>query len=196
MLPKLEHTDERLTCRAGLILINRFDKGDGQMSHKGIRGYHPLLGACCELGLFVYSRFQFGNASPQSAHVDFIHHCVDASLNIFSTLRVDSAVYNAAVINDCFDNNRFFTITADHDVAETVHTMERTKKSFRIVVKRYVRQNQMDAFDGAYTYLIIATNIPQKEKDTQAIIHRQLFVSHYRDPCTYDHSAFKKAFLR
>jgi hypothetical protein len=176
------------------------DKGDGKMSYKDIRGYHPLLGACCDTGLFVGSYFQYGNAVPQESLVDFIHHCVNNHPGTFSTVRIDSAGYNAAVINDCFDNNRRFTVTADHDIAvmrviheipenawkighdrdgvkedyhvgETVHTMEQTKYSFRLVVKRTLRQGQPDLFDGIYHYWIIATNIPQNEKDAQAIIH-------------------------
>ena len=176
------------------------DKGDGKMSYKDIRGYHPLVGACCDTGLFVGSYFQYGNAVPQESLVDFIHQCVKNHPGTFSTVRSDSAGYNSAVINDCFDNNRRFTITADHDIAvmraiheipenackigrdrngvkedyhvgETVHTMQETKHSFRLIVKRTLRQGQADFFDGVYHYWIIATNIPEDEKNAQAIIH-------------------------
>jgi hypothetical protein len=119
-------------------------------------------------------------------------------------LRSDSAAYNSSVINDCFEHHRYFSITADHDVAvmdaihripanawengydcdgvkeqydvaQTVHTMEKTKQSFRLVVKRYFRQHQIDAFDGNYGYWIIATNIPNDKKNAQEIIlfHQQ-----------------------
>jgi hypothetical protein len=147
----------------------------------------------------VHSQFQFGNAAPQALLVEFIHTCTDAYPNTFSTIRIDSAGYNAAVINDCFENNRFFTITADHDVAvieaiskipenawktgvdrngvkedydvtETVHTLNHSKQSFRLVVKRY-QQQQIDIFTGHYEYWIIATNIPTRDKDAQRIIH-------------------------
>ena len=176
------------------------DKGDGKMSYKDIRGYHPLVGACCDTGLFVGSYFQYGNAVPQESLVDFIHQCVKNHPGTFSTVRSDSAGYNSAVINDCFDNNRRFTITADHDIAvmraiheipenawkigydrngvkedyhvgETVHTMQETKHSFRLIVKRTLRQGQADFFDGVYHYWIIATNLPEDEKNAQAIIH-------------------------
>jgi hypothetical protein len=120
----------------------------------------------------------------------------------FTTIRSDSAGYNSEVINYCFDNNLRFTITADHDcavmesvskipesewdrginddgstasyqVAETVHSLEKTTRSFRMVVKRIKDTRQQDLFTGQYRYWIIATNIPQREKDGQAIIHFQ-----------------------
>jgi len=56
-------------------------------------------------------------------------------------------------------------------VAETVYTMEETTHSFRLVVKRTPRTHQDDLFYGPYQYWIIATNIPHKEKDAQAIIY-------------------------
>ena len=196
---------QTMTGGSGLILdidgtIIEADKGDALMSYKGIRGYHPLLGYCSELGLFVGSQFQHGNVSPQAGLVEFIHRCLNNLPGTFSTIRSDSAAYNHFVINDCLANGRRFSISADHDtaviealgcipenawkqgryddgshadyeVAETIHTMEKASHSFRLVVKRTARHHQDDLFDGNYHYWIIATNIPQEEKDAQAIIH-------------------------
>jgi hypothetical protein len=176
------------------------EKGDAQMTYKDFRGYHPLVGGSVELGLFVGSCFQHGNAAPQQGLVSFIHQCLNNLPGTFSTIRSDSAAYNHFVINDCFLNTRRFTITADHDVAvmatvaripktawkqgkdgdgspvpydvaETVHTMQQSTDAFRLVVKRTRRRHQTDLFDGDYHYWIIATNIPEQEKDAQAIIH-------------------------
>lgn len=168
------------------------DKGDAEMSYEGLRGYHPLLGACTELGLFVGSRFQQGNAAPQEELVSFIHECEKNLPGRFTTVRSDSAAYNSAVINDCCARHRRFTITADHDtavmervrkiaknawqqgrnpdgskadyqVAETVHTMDKTTDTFRLVVKRERRVEQADLFEGNYRYWIIATNFSEQE---------------------------------
>lgn len=176
------------------------DKGDAQMTYKDFRGYHPLVGGSVELGLFAGSRFQHGNAVPQQELVSFMHECVNNLPGTFSTIRSDSAAYNHFVINDCFASGRRFSITADHDVAvmatvaripktawkqgknddgttaqyevaETVHTMQQCTDAFRLVVKRTRRRHQGDLFDGNYHYWIIATNIPEEEKDAQAIIH-------------------------
>ena len=178
------------------------DKGDAAMTYKGFRGYHPLLGGCVEHGLFTGSFFQQGNLSPQEGLVDFIIGCRKNAPGLFSTLRSDSAAYNHHVINYCFANNMRFSITADHDVAvmeaiskiaendwmdgknddgspsgyqvaETVHSLDDTTDSFRLVAKRTRRNHQNDLFDGPYHYWIIATNIPHNQKDAQAVIHFQ-----------------------
>jgi hypothetical protein len=176
------------------------DKGDAQMTYKDFRGYHPLVGGSVELGLFAGSRFQHGNAAPQQELVSFIHQCLNNLPGTFSTIRSDSAAYNHFVLNDCFASGHRFSITADHDnavmaavrkipqngwkqarnddgtpadyhLAETIHTMNLCTHAFRLVVKRTRRRHQEDLFDGNYNYWIIATNIPEEEKDAQAIIH-------------------------
>lgn len=196
---------QTLTGGSGLVLdidgtLIEADKGDATMTYKDFRGYHPLVGGSIELGLFVGSRFQQGNAAPQQELVSFINDCITNSPGTFSTIRIDSAGYNQFVINDCFAHRRRFSITADHnvsvmaalagysksawiqgkhedgtnadyDLAETVHTMAHTTNAFRLVVKRTRRRHQTDLFDGDYHYWIIATNIPHDEKDAQAIIH-------------------------
>jgi len=193
-----------MTGGSGLTLdidgtIIEADKGDAEMSYKGIRGYHPLIGACTELGLFVGSRFQQGNAAPQEELVSFVHQCEKNVPGRFSALRSDSAGYNSPLINDCFSCHRRFTITADQDtavmervrkiaknawqqgrnhdgstadyhVAETVHTMEKTARAFRLVIKRSRRTHQADLFDGQYHYWIVATNFSEQEKNAQAIL--------------------------
>ncbi len=178
------------------------EKGDAEFTYKGFRGYHPLLGGSVELGLFTGSLFQQGNAAPQADLGDFIEVCCKNSPGTFSTVRIDSAGYNQFVINHCFEHHLRFSITADHDVAvmdaihkipendwkrgtfddgipapyqvaETVHTLDDVKQAFRLVAKRILAHDQHDLFNGPYKYWIIATNIPYKEKDTQAIIHFQ-----------------------
>ena len=175
------------------------DKGDAKMTYKGFRGYHPLLGGSVEMGLFMGSLFQQGNLSPQEGLVEFIHLCLSNAPGTFSTIRSDSGGYNHYVINDCFNNGLRFSITADHDcavmdvigkipendwkqgrnddgspadyqVAETVHTMEKAAKAFRLIVKRTRRTHQHDLFEGLYTYWIVITDIPEEEKDAQAIL--------------------------
>ena len=175
------------------------DKGDATWTYKELRGYYPLLGACTELGLFVGSRFQHGHASPQAELVSFVHECVANLPGRIRTIRSDSAGYNHHLMNDCFNNHRRFTITADHDaavmealskipkkawkhgvledgkaadydVAETLHIMQGSVEAFRLVIKRSERTTQSDLFEGNYHYWIIATNIPAHEMDANAII--------------------------
>ncbi len=175
------------------------DKGDAQMTYKGFRGYHPLVGGSTELGLFVSSQFQQGNLSPQQGLVGFIGQCVANSPGTFSTVRSDSAAFNRYVINYCITHGLRFTITADHDVAVmetiskippndwkqgrnddgstadyqvagTVHVMSGVAQPFRLAIKRTRNTRQDDLFNGPYKYWAIATNIPEEEKDAQAIL--------------------------
>jgi len=102
--------------------------------------------------------------------------------------RSDSAAYQAKIIDYCNDNDIYYTITADKDVsvmsailnipskswqplhdrtdgfktgrevAETIHKMNDSDHSFRLVVIRELREKP-DLF-GPYTYYAIITNIP------------------------------------
>lgn len=70
---------QTLTGSSGLVLdidgtLIEADKGDAKMTYKDFRGYHPLVGGSVELGLFVGSRFQQGNAAPQHELVSFIEY--------------------------------------------------------------------------------------------------------------------------
>jgi len=189
---------QTLTGGSGLVLdvdstLIEADKGDALPTYRGFRGYHPLVGGCTELGRFVGSRFQPGNAVTQEGLVDFIHQCLKNAPGIFSTIRMDSIGFNQFVLNDCFDNGRRFTVTADHDsavmnavhkipknawkqgrnvdgtradyhVAETNYAIRYSREAFRLVVKRSRRRYQSDLFDGENHYWIIATNTPKKTK--------------------------------
>lgn len=175
------------------------DKGDAVYTYKEIRGYQPLLAACPEVGLFINSRFQHGNENTQGDIKSFIEESIRLVPGTIDTVRIDSVGYNHFVFNYCFEKHLKFTITADHDIAvmekvrkipesawekgknedgsnanydiaETIHTMNNSKDSFRLVVKRSKRR-QVDLLDGEYFYWIVATNFSRDEKDTQAVIH-------------------------
>jgi len=102
--------------------------------------------------------------------------------------RSDSAAYQAKIIDYCNDNGIYYTITADKDagvlsaimnippkdwqafhdrrdgfktgreVAQTIHTMNTSQHSFRLVVVRELTAKP-DLF-GPYTYHAMITNIP------------------------------------
>src|SRR6267143_495781 len=198
---------QTMTGGSGLTLdidgtLIEADKGDAQMTYKGFRGYHPLVGGSVELSLFTGSQFQQGNAAPQAELINFIDCCRTNVPGRFSTIRSDSAAFNSSVINHCFGEGLRFSITADRDsavmesitripenewiaakyedgspadyeVSETIHVMDDVQKPFRLVAKRTKSSRQEDLFTGGYKYWIIATNIPHTEKDAQAIIHFQ-----------------------
>jgi len=187
--------DEVLDIDSSLI---EADKGDAMMSYKGYRGYNPLLGIIIDKGIFICSRFQQGNVSPQSGLVSFINDSQQYSNGKIKRVRIDSAGYNHEVINHCFRNNLQFTITADQDVSviesvkkipknswkkridtesgeveyefsETIHTLNKSDESFRLVIKR-TKRKQINMFEGENKYWIIATNISKDEKTAEEVI--------------------------
>ena len=59
-----------------------------------------------------------------------------------------------------------------YELAEAVHTMNKTKKLFRLVIKRELRK-QKDLFDivaEKYHHYAVATNWPEEEKNAQAAL--------------------------
>ena len=58
-----------------------------------------------------------------------------------------------------------------YELAEAVHSMNKTKTSFRLVCKRELRRqaNLFDAAEGKFHYHVVATNWPEEQKDTQAV---------------------------
>lgn len=107
--------------------------------------------------------------------------------------RSDSAAYQVKIIDYCNDNDIYYTITADKDVsvmsaimdmpskawqplhdridgfktgrevAETIHTMNSSNHSFRLIVQRELNQKP-DLF-GPYSYYAIITNNPKEGLD-------------------------------
>ena len=197
------NTESPLTLDIDTTIIEA-DKGDATTAYDGRRGYQPLLGIIASNGLVAGSEFRYGNESPQGGLVKFVHHCEQRMPDRIRIVRSDSAAYNSEFFNDCFACHRLFTVTADQDaavmaalanipesawkqgvyddgtiapweVAETIHTMEKTIKSFRLVAKRTLRKHQAHLFDGIYTYWIVATNRSSEEIDANAVIlfHQQ-----------------------
>ncbi len=159
------------------------DKKSARKTYKGYKGYMPMVGHLAENGLIVADEFREGNAAPASMNLKFIKHCVNQMPKgkSISALRADSATYQAKVINYCFDEGLFFAIGAKLDeavvraieslgdddwreyqnglIAETVHCMNESKKSFRLVVIRRPHQEALfDEPDTSCKYTAIATN--------------------------------------
>jgi hypothetical protein len=180
--------------------IIKADKGDGEMSYKGITGYHPLIGFTTGNSICSGSKFRYGNESAAAGLLDFTKECLENLGKGIKIIRIDSAGYQSEIMNYCFDTDRYFSITADHDsavmetiskiektqwiqgknndgdfedwmVAETVHTTNKSNKSFRLVVKRIKNKDQLSIFDtNEYSYWIIASNLPQDKYSSNDVI--------------------------
>ena len=166
------------------------EKHDAHFTYQGVKGYMPMLGYLFEPGICLLEQFREGNESPGAGHVAFYFQCVErmpAGKRI-ARFRADSASYQADLINELEEDDVLWTITADQDsaiqkliksipesswqeafpgsgyeIAETVHTMNQTKKSFRLVIKREERR-QKNLFDQErYFHYAVATNLPEEK---------------------------------
>jgi hypothetical protein len=143
------------------------EKQSAKMTYKGYRGYMPMVGHLAENGLVLGDEFRPGNDSPGARNLDFIKYC-EEQLPVgkrIKAFRADSAAYQAEVINHCRDHGIEFAIGADLDeavvrqikslgagdwrnyqngfIAETVHCMNKTKESFRLIVIRRPYQSRL-----------------------------------------------------
>jgi len=165
-------------------------KHDAHFTYQGVKGYMPMLGYLFEPGICIHDEFREGNESPGAGHVAFYLDCVQRMPvgKRIARFRADSASYQADVINELEEDDVLWTITADQDIAvqkliraipadswqrpypecdyelaETVHTMNQTKKSFRLVVKREERRQQNLFEQEKYFHYAVATNLPEEK---------------------------------
>jgi Transposase DDE domain group 1 len=141
------------------------EKREATWTYQGVKGYMPLLGFLFETPVCLYEEFREGHVSPSSDALPFYRHCQQ---RLPKGKRIAS--YRADLINALEADGVYWAITADQDravkeaignipeadwkeptlgcgyeMAETVHTMARTHRAFRLVVKRELRR-QVDLF--------------------------------------------------
>ncbi len=180
VLRRDNRTEYTLDTDASLI---EAEKAEAQWSYQKEKGYQPLLGFLFELGLALGDEFRNGNVPAGARAVEFLDFCVHMMPQgkRIRYYRSDSAAYQAGVINYCFGHDMLFTITADQDeavkaaikaikgeewqpyekdkeIAKTIHTMNKTREAFRLIVQRW-RKLQGELFNpDPYCYHVIATN--------------------------------------
>ncbi len=171
------------------------DKKSANMTYKGFRGYMPMVGHLAENGLVVFDEFREGNDSPGARNLDFLKRCCRRMPDgkRIGSFRSDSAAYQASVFNYCESEgvDIDFAVGADLDsavlaiiraipqedwrpyqdghIAETVHSMEKTVKAFRLVVVRRPTQGELfDGVDAKVRYKAIASNREGSAEETVA----------------------------
>jgi Transposase DDE domain group 1 len=172
------------------------EKHDAHFTYQGKKGYMPMLGYLFEPGICLHDEFREGNESPGAGHAAFYLDCVQRlpKGKRIARFRADSASYQAALINQLEEDDVLWTITADQDaaiqkliksipesawqrpypgcdyeLAETVHTMNETEKSFRLVIKREARRQKNLFEQEKYFHYAVATNLPV-EKSAQDVL--------------------------
>jgi len=173
------------------------EKADAFYTYKGNKGYMPMIGFLYELNLCIYDEFREGNTAPAFGQRGFYQECkrrMPKGKRI-GYYRADSASYQAELINDLEADGVKWAITADldhavktliatipdnkwkepvegcgYEIAEAVHTMEDTKKAFRLVIKRELRKQENLFEMGRYFHHAVATNWDEEEKDANEVL--------------------------
>jgi len=173
------------------------EKADAFYTYKGDKGYMPMAGYLYEVKLCIYDEFREGNTAPAFGQKGFYRECKGRMPKgkRIGFYRADSASYQADLINDLEEDKVKWGITADldssvkaaiagiqnsawiepakdcgYEVAETVHTMNKTKKAFRLVIKRELRKQENLFEQGKYFHHVIATNWDEKEKKAVEVL--------------------------
>lgn len=166
------------------------EKQSAKMTYKGFKGYMPIVGHIAENGLVLGDEFREGNEPPAARNLAFIKYCISQMPKgkKIAFLRSDSAAYQADIINYCEQNRIQFAIGADLDeavleaigaipdkdwalykngyIAETIHSMNKTKEAFRlIVIRRPYQGNMFGKEDVSVKYTVIATNRMESAED-------------------------------
>jgi len=157
----------------------------------------PMLGFLYENPVCLYDEFREGNVAPAFGQKEFYLQCKERMPQgkRIGHYRGDSASYQAGLFNQLEKDGMKYGITADqdkavksaialipsgdwkepvkgcgHELAETVHCMNGTKKAFRLVVKREIRrQGGLFEREGQYFYHAVATNWLEEEKNTEEV---------------------------
>lgn len=167
------------------------EKDDAMWTYKGNQGYMPMAGFLYELGICLYDEFREGNTAPAYGQLGFYRECrarMPKGKEI-GYYRADSASYQSELINELEADGVKWAITADldkavkaiiasipdeqwkkpekgceYEIAETVHSMNKTNKAFRLVIKREQRK-QGNLFETEkYFHHVVATNWDEEQK--------------------------------
>jgi hypothetical protein len=174
------------------------EKREARYTYQHVKGYMPMLGFLFETPVCLYEEFREGNVAPQVGQVAFYREC-QARIPLGKRIafyRADSASYQGELINELEADEVLWAITADQDravkalieaipqgqwkepvvgcgyeVAETVHTMNKTLKAFRLIIKRTLR-HQPDLFEEGDRYIhhVVATNWPVEQKSAVEVL--------------------------
>ena len=187
---------EELTLDVDATIIEA-EKQEAEWTYAKVKGYQPLVGYVG--GVVVHHEFRAGNESPGARAVEFLKGCaahLPAGKRIY--LRSDSAFYQAAVMNYCWERQWTFTVTADQDsavkaaigqipesdwkayrtreglatdreIAETVHSLNQSQQAFRLIVVRW-KNAQPSLFEAQnYGYHAVASNREESESASEVL---------------------------
>lgn len=173
------------------------EKADALYTYTGDKGYMPMLGFLYELGICIYDEFREGNVAPAYGHLNFYRECKSRMPKgkTIDRFRADSASYQAGLINELDKDKVKWGITADMDqavktaitsipdsqwkepqegcgyeIAETVHSMNKTENAFRLLIKREMRRQGNMFETERYFHHAVATSWTAEEKSAVEVL--------------------------
>jgi hypothetical protein len=174
------------------------EKADAVYTYNGNKGYMPMVGFLYETPVCLCDEFREGNVAPAFGQKEFYLECKRRMPDgkRIGYYRADSASYQAELFNQLEKDGVKYAITVDQDkavkglivsirerewkeplrgcgyeLAETVHCMEKTKKAFRLIIKREVRrQGELFEKAGQFFYHAVAVNWLEEEKTTGEVL--------------------------
>jgi hypothetical protein len=162
------------------------DKREAKMTYLGVRGYRPVVATLKELPVAICYEFKQGN--DNGGRLEMVKKALSKlPKKKLKEVLLDSEYYSKEVIEYIGGEGLGWTIAADKDssikelikaipedrwgpyftkdgidtdrqIAETVHTMNKGKSAFRLIILRW-RDRQLDLFKDGYHYHCIATNV-------------------------------------
>lgn len=149
------------------------EKGDGQKSYKGIRGYHPMLAFLSDgtdHPVCSYVKFRPGNASPQVDILQAIQHTqrLMPQGKEIRYFRSDSAAYQGKVIDYCNDHEIYYTITADLDVSVLQSVLSIPAASWGVL------HDRKDGFNTGRDYAETIHTMNENNHSFRLIVEREL----------------------
>ncbi len=198
----LKKANEELTLDIDAMGIEA-SKREAAYTYEGYKGYMPMLGFIAEAGCCIGHEFREGNESPVSRNYEFTKSVCDkvrTGGRKVARLRVDSAGYQAKLMNYANEQGIKYTITMDKDsavkreikrikeknwkpvlnkcgigtdrvYAEFIHTMNGSDHAFRAIVQRWDNpKNDLFEENEPYCYHCVATNYTEEEKNSEEII--------------------------
>jgi len=168
-------------------------KREAQMSYLGFKGYRPVVATLKEIGLVVAYEFKEGNDNGGRVDILKKAFGKMSDGKKIEEVLLDAEYYTNEVIEYLETKGVRWAIAADKDasvqeaittisendwealktedgvmtdrqVAETIHTMNKGKVAFRLIVLRW-KERQGDLFRDTYCYHCIATGMIEKSAE-------------------------------
>ena len=168
-------------------------KREARMSYLGFKGYRPVVATLKEIGLAIGYEFREGNDNsgrvdilkkafgkmPEGKKIEEVLLDAEYYTNeVIDHLEGKGVRWAIAVDKDASVQEAITTISenqwkplktqdaiaTDREVAETIHTMNKGKTAFRLIVLRW-KERQADLFRDTYCYHCIATGMIEQSAE-------------------------------